>query len=174
MKCEMKRSSKRTLVWAVSRKHSEKGETIVPAWTGFQVLSQSNQPKDVSIGFMPAIPAPPTQKNVIEEIINRSMRCKSELQIEYIFLEVDQAIYNKVLKCFREKAKDPSFCNKLIVRMGGFHIVLCLLKAIYSHFYDSGIVELLVEAGVGSKVSIRSMMKVSDVKFAIRCYKVLF
>ena len=31
MKCEMKRSSKKTLVWAVSRKHSEKGETIVPA-----------------------------------------------------------------------------------------------------------------------------------------------
>ena len=31
MKCEMKRSSKRTLVWAVSGKHSEKSETIVPA-----------------------------------------------------------------------------------------------------------------------------------------------
>ena len=98
MKCEMKRSSKRTLMWAVSRKHSEKGETIVLAWTGFQVLSQSNQPKEVSIGFMPAIPAPPTQKNVIEEIINRAMRCKSELQLEYIFLEVDQAICNKVLQ----------------------------------------------------------------------------
>ena len=42
MKCEMKRSSKGTLVWAVSRKHSEKGEMIVPAWTGFQVLNQSN------------------------------------------------------------------------------------------------------------------------------------
>ena len=35
MKCEMKRSSKRTLVWAVPRKHSEKGEMIVPAWIGF-------------------------------------------------------------------------------------------------------------------------------------------
>ena len=46
MKCEMKRS-KMTLVWAVSRKHSEKGETIVPAWTGFQVLNQGNQPKEV-------------------------------------------------------------------------------------------------------------------------------
>ena len=44
----------------------------------------------------------------------------------------------------------------------------------YSRFYDSGIVELLVEAGVGSEGSIRSAMKGSDVKFGIRCYKILF
>ena len=129
MKCEMKRSSKRTLVWAVPRKHSEKGEMIVPAWTGFQVLGQSKQPKEVSIGLMPALPAPPTQKNVIEEIINRAMSNKSELQLEYIFLEVDQAMYNKVLQVlFNQKARDPSFCNKLLVRMVGFHIVLYLFK----------------------------------------------
>ena len=64
MICEMKRTSKRTLVWANSRKHPEKGETIVLAWTRFQVLSKRNQPKEVSIGFMLAIPAPPTQQNV--------------------------------------------------------------------------------------------------------------
>ena len=115
------------------------------------------------------------QKNVIEEITNRAIRCKYELQLEYIFLEVDQAIYNKVLQVlFNQQARDPSFCNKLIVRMGGFHIVLCLLKTIYSRFYDSGIVGLLVEAGVGSEGSIRSTMKGSDVKFGIRYYKILF
>ena len=53
--------------------------------------------KEVSIEFMPAISVPPTQKNVIEEIMNRAMRCKSELQLEYIFLEVDQAIYNRMI-----------------------------------------------------------------------------
>ena len=46
MKCKIKRSSKRLLVKTVSREHSEKGETIVLAWTGFQVLSQSNQLKE--------------------------------------------------------------------------------------------------------------------------------
>ena len=123
---------------------------------------------------MPAIPGPPTQKNVVAEIINRAMRCKSELQLEYIFLEVNQAIYNKVLQVlFNQKTRDPSFCNKLVVQMGGFHIVLCLLKTIYRRFYDSGIVELL-EAGVGSDGSIRSAMKGSDLKFGIRCYKILF
>ena len=36
MNYEKKTSSKRTLVWAVFRKHSEKGETIVPAWACFK------------------------------------------------------------------------------------------------------------------------------------------
>ena len=58
--------------------------------------------------------------------------------------------------------------------MDGFQIVLCLLKTIYSCFYGSGIVELLVEAAVGSEGSIRSAMKGSDVKLGIRCYKIVF
>ena len=114
-------------------------------------------------------------KNVIEETINRAMRCKSELELEYIFLEVDQPIFNKVLQVLtNHKTRDPSLCNKLIVRIGSLYILLCILKTIYSRFYDSGIVVLLVEAGDGSEGSIRPVMKGSDVKFGIRCYKILF
>ena len=47
-------------------------------------------------------------------------------------------------------------------------------KTICSRFYDSGRVELLVEAGVGSEGSIRSAMKDSDIKFGTRRYKILF
>ena len=48
---------------------------------------------------MSSIPAAPTKKfNCGEQIINRAMRCKSEFQLEYIFLEMDHAIYNKVLE----------------------------------------------------------------------------
>ena len=91
----------------MSRKHLDKGEKIVPAWAGFQVWSQSNQPKEVSTRFMPTISAQPTQENVIEEIINRAMRSKRELELEYIFLVVDQAIYNKVLQAlFKQKDRD--------------------------------------------------------------------
>ena len=63
------------------------------------------------------------------------MRCKSELQLEYIFFEVNQAICKKVLQVLsNQTARDPDFCSKLIVRMDGFHMVLCLLKTIYSRF----------------------------------------
>ena len=47
-------------------------------------------------------------------------------------------------------------------------------KTICSRCYDSGRVELLVEAGVGSEGSIRSAMNDSDIKFGTRSYKILF
>ena len=55
-----------------------------------------------------------------------------------------------------------------------FSYSIVSLKTIYGHFYDSGRVELLVEAGVGSEGSIRSAMKESDIKFGTRRYKILF
>ena len=103
----------------------------------FQVLSQSIQAKEESIKFMPAIPANP-HKKLIQEIINRTMRCKCELQLEYIFLEVEQTILQVLQVLFNQKVRYKSFCNKLIVRMGSFQIVFCPLKTINSHFYDSG------------------------------------
>ena len=57
------------------------------------------------------------------------MRCKNELQLEYIFFEVNQAICKKVLQVlFNQTARDPGFCSKLIVRMDGLHMVLCLYR----------------------------------------------
>ena len=113
---------------------------------------------------MPAIPVPPTQKNVTEEIISGAMRCTSTIQLEHNFLKVDQAIYNKVLQVlFNQKTRDSSFCNEQFVQTGGFHMVLCFLKTICSHFYDSWIVKLLAETEVSFEDSIRSAMKGSDV-----------
>ena len=83
---ESEESSKRTLLWTLSRKHSEEGETVIPAWTGFHGMSQSDQSKAVTIEFMPAIPAPPTQKNyVIEEIINRAWDVQMSLSCNTSF-----------------------------------------------------------------------------------------
>ena len=117
------------MLWALPRKHSEEGEPVITAWTGFHVMSQSDQSKAITIRFMPAIPAPPTQKNVMEEIINRAMRCPNELELEHIFLEVGQAIYNKVLQViFNAKERGLHIYYKLIVRMRGFYIIMCLLR----------------------------------------------
>ena len=58
--------------------------------------------------------------------------------------------------------------------MGGFHVTLCLLRTIYSHFKDSRIIELLVEAGVGTEGTIRSAIRGGDVKQGIRYYKILY
>ena len=59
----------------------------------------------------------------------------------------------------------------IIVRMGGFYIILCLMRSIYSRFKGFGFVELLSEAGLGGSGAIENALKGGDIKMGIRCYK---
>ena len=69
-----------------------------PAWSSFnQILESEQNSLQANVGYPPLITAPPTQMNVIYEVINRTLSVKKELGLTYIFLEVDQAICAKVL-----------------------------------------------------------------------------
>ena len=86
-----------------------------------------------NVGYLQPIAAPPTQMNVIYEVINQTLSIMKELGLTYIFLEVDPAIYAKVLDVmFKLGNENNKIFNKIIVRMGGFHIIICLLRFIYS------------------------------------------
>ena len=54
--------------------------------------------------------------------------------------------------------------------MGGFHVILCSLRTIYSRFKDSSFIELLVEA----KGTIPSALLGRDVKLDIGYCKILY
>ena len=145
---------------------------LVSSWSSFQKQTCLKSTKKAGLGYLPANTDLPTNFNVIQCIMNRTIECINYLNLKYIFLEVDQAIFNEVLQvlfAFQEK-KTRKF-DKIIVCMGGFHVILCLLKTIYSHFKDSGIIELLVEAAVGTEGTIRSGG--GDVKLGICYYKIL-
>ena len=91
-----------------------------------------------SVGYLAAITDLPTSFNVIQCIMDRTIECMNYLNLNYIFLEVDQAIFNKVLQVlFAFQEKENRKLDKIIVRMGGCHVILCLLRTIYSRFKDS-------------------------------------
>ena len=70
-------------------------------------------------------------------------------KLGFIFLEVDQVIYNKILEIkFHLLQKDGHGpFERVIVRMGGFHVLICLMKSIYSRYRGFGFTELLAEVG---------------------------
>ena len=126
------------------------------------------------MGYLPAITHSPTSFNVIQCIMDRAIECMNYLNLNYIFLEARQAIFNKVLQVlFEFQEKENRKLYKIIVRIGGFHVILCLLRTLYSPFKDFGIIELLVEATVGTEGTIRSALREGDVKLGIRYYKIL-
>ena len=74
-------------------------------------------------------------------VINWSQDVLTELNLKSIIVEVDQAIYTKILDVmFRIEHDGSIIFDKIIPRIGGFHIVICMLKAIFIRFKDSGII----------------------------------
>ena len=51
--------------------------------------------------------------------------------------------------------------------MGGFHIIMCMLKKIFSRFKYSGIIKLFVHSGISGEGTIKLALKGGDVKFGI-------
>ena len=113
----------------------------MPSWSAFQrLLHHRERVAKATIGYLQPITAPPTDINVIFAVINRSLDIIKELDIPHLFLEVDQAIYTKVLDVmFRIKFDGKQIFDKIVPRTGGFHVLLCLLRTIFSRFKDSGL-----------------------------------
>ena len=78
---------------------------------------------------------------VIFSVINWSLDVITELNLKNFILDVDKAIYTKIFDAmFRMELDESIIFDKILPKMGGFHIVICMLKTIFSRFKDSGII----------------------------------
>ena len=60
-----------------------------------------------------------------------------------MFFKADQPIYSKLLDALFKMSEDGhDMFSKVTPRMGRFHIIMCMLKTIFSIFIDSGIIKL--------------------------------
>lgn len=85
------KSSHLTLLWILSRLNKQTpADQNIPGWGGFHELCGTNS-FPVNVGFLPLIQ--PTEMRVIYAAINRSLDIVAESENKFIFLEVDQAIY---------------------------------------------------------------------------------
>ena len=151
-------SNSRNLLWAflgINKVEENPESQDIPDWSGFQELcGETSFP--VRVGYLPPIRAPPTEMHVIYAAINHSLDIMDELGNKFILMEVDQAIYHKVLDAIFRMAKEgTAIFDKVISRMSEFHITLCMIRTIYNRFKYAGIVQHLSSAGLGGKGTIK-------------------
>ena len=168
-------SKNRILAWVMPRLTiSHHSEQSIPSWSGFQQLLAETPPK-ASIGYLPPITAPPTEMSVIYAFIDRAFKILMELEMEKMFIEADQAIYSKLFDAMFKLSEDGhDVFSKLVPRMGGFHIIMCMLKTIFSRFKDSGISKLFGYSGISGEGTIKHALKGGDVKFGSHLHKLMF
>ena len=175
---QMIQSSKKTLCWVLMRMISgAPDKQNIPAWSAFQQLTSAGNISSglTNIGYLPPITDTPTKWSVCFEIIKRTVETMNELELEFIFLECDQAIYTKVLQImFKLERENKDLYGRIVLHMGGFHVLMCMLKTIYSRFKGCGFVKLLAEVGIGGEGTIKKALNGGDVKEGVRLYKLLF
>ena len=141
----LKPGRSRVLLWSLSRlayshdaiygRHAN-SEQAIPGWSGFCSLWQTKQENRPSnVGYLPVIPASPTELSTIYTILQRINAIASCLKQQDIIAVFDQAIYAKVLEV---QWKHTDEFQDIVPRMGAFHISCTFLAVLGSGFVMQG------------------------------------
>ena len=84
-------------MYARLHKNDSSKNQKIPAWSVFQELSIQVLPNQVNVGYLPPITDSPIKMKVFYDAICRSLDIRNELDIKFIFFEVDQTIYKNFL-----------------------------------------------------------------------------
>ena len=110
---------------------------VLPGWTGFNtLLRKDNIPNISRVGYLPVIDASPTEYSTINAILKRSTEIADKLQLQYMTLVFDKAVYAKIQHV---RWKNDTYYNRFIVRLGEFHAVMSFLSAVSKIFEDGGL-----------------------------------
>lgn len=82
------------------------------------------------------IDASPTKFSTVKEILVRSEEIANKLELKYICLVFDEAIYAKVQQV---RWKEERYLNRFVVRLGDFHMSMSFCGAISKLFKDAGL-----------------------------------
>jgi hypothetical protein len=70
--------------------------SILPGWTGFNTILCNDDIPVSRVGYLPVIDASPTEYSTINTILKRSNDIADTLQLQYVTLVFDEAVYSKV------------------------------------------------------------------------------
>lgn len=143
---------------------------VIPAWAGFNIkLQQDIIPRESSVGYCQVIEASPTEMPTVYTILKRSLQMASQLGQQDAIVVVDQPIYAKALEVMWQNKEE---FDRLVVRMGAFHIICAFMSAIGKRFGDAGISDVLMESGVVGAGSIAGVVEGRHYNRALRTHKV--
>ena len=141
-----------------------------PAWAGFmQMIHKGNHPGQASVMFLPMIDMKPTDMTCV----NSTLHFVSEHARRYGITPVltfDQPLWWKATTIV-EGAQEDSPLRSVILRLGGFHILMSFLGSIGHLMAGTGLQELLEVIFAGNTVA--HILSGKAVARAIRCHSLL-
>ena len=151
-------------------KYSTQQDRNLPSYPGFNMHLSNSILFKSKIGYLPTIPASPTQMDTVQTIGDRSLEIVERLGLQYVVLVFDQAVYCK----FQEiRLGNSDWEKKFIVRLGEFHDILSFCGVIGKRFGSAGLTDILVESGILAQGSVNGVINGKKYNRALRCHRIL-
>ncbi|KAL8572752.1 hypothetical protein ACOMHN_030334 [Nucella lapillus] len=148
------------------------GLLLIPSWTGFNVLLKAKEPVPYKskVGYLPVISGSQTQLSTVNAVFLKSVALADELELDCIVLTFDLAFYAKAQQV---RWNDLKYKERTVVRLGEFHTCMSFLSVIGKRFDDSGLADILLEAGTVAQGSLPGVMKGKQYNRSIRVVKLM-
>lgn len=139
-------------------------------WKQFHEMLIADPVEKTTIGYGPFFPESPTRPDVVAESVNYCVGVAKELGQDHCIITCDQAIYEIVLTL---QKKYPKKYGNIIIRMGGFHIVMNFLGAIGYLMKSTGIEDILVNSGICQAGTVNKLLDGKDYYAMIHAHTVV-
>ena len=169
---------KADFIWTLLRLCPKKfGEAVVadvwekqsiPSWAGFNAILYPEMPVVSNIGYCPMIDGSSNDFSTIYTVLKHAQKISAAMGQADGVITFDLAIYSKAKEI---QWRFPNEFSNVVVRKGGFHIVLNFLSLLGKKFADSGLDDLLIESGVYAAGSTSALMKEKSYNRGIRAHK---
>lgn len=121
----------------------------IPSWRGFmETISYDNQYEVSQIYCLPFVNLPPSDMDTINTVLHSAASDCRRLHQQTAFVTFDQPLYIKA----REIVANDSSLTNVVVRLGGFHMLMSFLGSIGTIMDGSGLKELLCTVYAGNSV----------------------
>ena len=120
-------------------------EQKVPAWSAFSAMVHQQAPFKTTIGYCPMINSSPTDFSTVYKVMKNLQQMMESLGQRESVITFDLAIYVKVKEIQWRRLDE---FGDMVVQINGFHIILNYLSLLGKKFENSGLEDLLIEAGV--------------------------
>ena len=122
-------------------------EQRVPSWSA--MISRVSLPMTkTEIGYLPLWNSSPTDISTVYTVMVSIQTLTNQMGQEHTIITFDQAIYKTAKEI---QWKRPSLFENMVIRLGGFHILMNYLGTIGKMVAGSGVAELFVDSGLYSE-----------------------
>lgn len=142
----------------------------LPGWTPYNINLCLPLPQSV-LHYLPVIEASPTELSTVRHILDCAVKKADQMDCESVMVVFDQAIYSKAQQI---RWDTPVLKERLVLRLGEFHTIMCFLSVIGKRFAMSGLEDILVESETVAAGSIRGVLNGHMYNRSIRSHKLLF